>query len=60
MSGRYKLILLILLIWISVRLFNNYLDPREQTEPVSTEELESMIKQFEEDNETKIQNTFNE
>ena len=47
MSGRYKLILLILLIWISVRLFNNYLDPREQTEPVSTKELESMINKFE-------------
>ena len=47
MSGRYKLILLIFLIWISVRLFNNYLDPREQTEPVSTKELESMINKFE-------------
>ena len=58
MSGTVKLLLIIWIIWISIRLINGNISSQQPSEPISTEELRDKIEKFREDSELLLDNNL--
>ena len=59
MSGTFKLLLIIFIIWVGGRLIYNIINTDEPSDPISVEELDNMLDKFEEDSKTLLDNSEN-
>ena len=59
MSGTFKLLLIIFIIWVGGRLIYNIINTDEPSDPISIEEIENLMNKFEEDSETLLDNSEN-